>query len=345
MYYVCKYILFLRKEQLSNPPFIQSLLIFPGIGSMLGISDRKVMSAGEIFLGTHVEVIVLGVVQDAFQSLVRRYTDRARRKSGILVSVVRRICFQVLVKDASKLEIAHAELYRRVGLEEHATLQAIDVEAGYHGLLGMVGGFFLYNGGKGSYLDGGKADGLGLLHAFLVPIGLVFLLHAGHEIFGTHVPVHFVGVRNEEGGEGFLRITHLSDKGSIVEQGSYFYRVNHELAGGIACHAVQGAHTTDGQLHGSLVTHREATMQVAHVVRGLDGVSSGLDVVALITDKRLEAVHLLGVSCLGDFGIYRVHIVVTVYIDIGSVRDLERLGKEVIIDVGDTCYTQYEDSQ
>ena len=147
------------------------------------------------------------------------------------------------------------------------------------------------------------------------------------------------------GREGFLRITHLSDKGSIVEQGSYFYRVNHELAGGIACHAVQGAHTTDGQLHGSLVTHREATMQVAHVVRRLDGISSGLHVVALITDQRLEAVHLLGVSCLGDFGIYRVHIVVTVYIDIGSVRDLERLGKEVIIDVGDACYTQYEDSQ
>ena len=78
-----------RDSIVSNPSLIQSLLIFPGIGSMLGISDRKVMGAGEIFLGTHVEVIVLGVVQDTLQALVRRYTDRAWRKSGILIGIIR----------------------------------------------------------------------------------------------------------------------------------------------------------------------------------------------------------------------------------------------------------------
>ena len=77
------------RRGLTDAPTVQSLLIFPGIGSMLGISDRKVMGAGEIFLGTHVEVIVLGVVQDAFQSLVRGYTDRTRRKAGILIGIIK----------------------------------------------------------------------------------------------------------------------------------------------------------------------------------------------------------------------------------------------------------------
>ena len=76
-------------------------------------------------------------------------------------------------------------------------------------------------------------------------------------------------------------------------------------------------------------------MQVAHVVRWLDGIASGLGCVSLVADQRLEAMHLLGVSCLGDFVIYRIHIIVTVYINIGGLRDLEGLGKEVIIDVGD----------
>jgi hypothetical protein len=55
--------------------------------------------------------------------------------------------------------------------------------------------------------------------------------------------------------------------------------------------------------------------------------------------------HLLRVSCFLDFAIHRIHIIVTVYINIGIVRDLERLGKEVIIDVGDASYAEKEASQ
>ena len=64
---------------------------------MLGGSDRKVVGTGEIFLGAHVEVVVLGIVQDAFQSLVGGDTDRTRRKTGMLIRIVRRIHFQVFV--------------------------------------------------------------------------------------------------------------------------------------------------------------------------------------------------------------------------------------------------------
>ena len=68
---------------------------------MLGGSDRKVVGTGEIFLGAHVEVVVLGIVQDAFQSLVGGDTDRTRRKTCMLIRIVRRIHFQVSVEDAS----------------------------------------------------------------------------------------------------------------------------------------------------------------------------------------------------------------------------------------------------
>ena len=68
---------------------------------MLGGGHGKVVGAGEIFLGAHIEVVVLGIVQDAFQPLVGGDTDRTRRKAGILIRIVRRIYFQVSVEDAS----------------------------------------------------------------------------------------------------------------------------------------------------------------------------------------------------------------------------------------------------
>ena len=47
------------------------------------------MGAGEVLLGAHVEVVVLGVVQDTFQTLVGGDTDGARRKAGILICIIR----------------------------------------------------------------------------------------------------------------------------------------------------------------------------------------------------------------------------------------------------------------
>ena len=55
---------------------------------MLGGSHGKIMGAGEIFLGAHIEVIMLGVVQHAFQSLIRGNTDGTWRKSGIFIGVI-----------------------------------------------------------------------------------------------------------------------------------------------------------------------------------------------------------------------------------------------------------------
>ena len=74
---------------LSDSSLVQCLLILPGIGGMLGGGHGKVMGAGEVLLGAHVDVVVLGVVQYTFQSLVRRHADRAWGQAGILVSIIR----------------------------------------------------------------------------------------------------------------------------------------------------------------------------------------------------------------------------------------------------------------
>ena len=74
---------------LSNSSTIQCLLILPCIGGMLCRCDCKIVSAGEIFLGAHIEVVVLGIVQDAFQTLVGRDTDRTWRKAGVLIGIIR----------------------------------------------------------------------------------------------------------------------------------------------------------------------------------------------------------------------------------------------------------------
>ena len=73
----------------SNPSLIQSLLIPSGVSSMLSRVGSKVMSAGKVFLGTHIDVVVLGVVQYTFQTLIGRYTDGTRRKAGMLISIIR----------------------------------------------------------------------------------------------------------------------------------------------------------------------------------------------------------------------------------------------------------------
>ena len=69
------------------------------------------MSAAEVFLGAHINVVVLGVVQDTFQALVGWYTDGTWRKAGMLVSIIRRIHFQVLEHLNQALEIIITAYY------------------------------------------------------------------------------------------------------------------------------------------------------------------------------------------------------------------------------------------
>ena len=62
------------------------------------------------------------MIQYAFYSLDRSNADRAGRKSGVLVSVVRTFYLQVFVQNASQSEFLQAEFDGRIGLEWHSRL-------------------------------------------------------------------------------------------------------------------------------------------------------------------------------------------------------------------------------
>ena len=85
-------------------------------------------------------------MQHAFQSLDAGDADRAGRKPGVFIRIVRAVVFQVLVEDAAQAECLKPELYGRVGLQEHAAVKAVDVKACYDGFFSLVCRFFFYDG-------------------------------------------------------------------------------------------------------------------------------------------------------------------------------------------------------
>lgn len=83
---------------------------------MLGIVGCKVMSTGKIFFGTHVNVVVLGMVKYCVQTYGRRNADGTGRQAEVAVSVVGRINCEVCIGDSSQAEVLQCKLYGGVSL-------------------------------------------------------------------------------------------------------------------------------------------------------------------------------------------------------------------------------------
>ena len=64
------------------------------------------------------------------------------------VGVERTLGLQVLVENAFEGEVADGVFHRWVGLQRHAPLQAVEVDAGHERLLGLVVGLLLDDGGE-----------------------------------------------------------------------------------------------------------------------------------------------------------------------------------------------------
>ena len=89
---------------------------------MFGISTGKVVGTGEVFLGAHVDIAVLLVVEHRINGLDGRNAYRPWRQPFVLLCIVGALYFQMLIVDAAKGEIANGKLHRRVGLQGHANL-------------------------------------------------------------------------------------------------------------------------------------------------------------------------------------------------------------------------------
>ena len=74
------------------------------------------MCATEIFLCTHVQVVVLHEIQHCVYSGNRGYADGARGQSGVDLGVVRAVYVQQIVVDALEVEALPCKFYGGVGL-------------------------------------------------------------------------------------------------------------------------------------------------------------------------------------------------------------------------------------
>ena len=55
---------------------------------MLLVGTSEIVGSAEVFLGTHIYIVVVHVVEYSVNTCYRWYANRARRQSRVLVSVV-----------------------------------------------------------------------------------------------------------------------------------------------------------------------------------------------------------------------------------------------------------------
>ena len=79
---------------------------------MLFISPGEVMRTAEVFFCTHIDIVVMHIVQHGVNGSHRRDADRSGRKSAVLVGVVRAVNREPLLINTVSREILCGELYR-----------------------------------------------------------------------------------------------------------------------------------------------------------------------------------------------------------------------------------------
>ena len=176
---------------------VEALLVASGVGEMGGIVGCKVMVAGEIALGAHVQVIVHGGVEHGVDGALGGDAYGAGRKAGDAIGVVGRGGVEHVAGYAPEAPLTAGEFDRGIGLELHASLKAVDVQATDFAKFIGLGRFFLDYGRYDRHLLGGEAEGVGLGHAVLIPPFVAVIEEALHNLGGRGGPVEFVGVGEE----------------------------------------------------------------------------------------------------------------------------------------------------
>lgn len=100
-------------------------------------------------------------------------------------------------------------------------LEAIVVHTGYHGLLCCVGGLLIHDAGKSDDLVGCQSQCLRLSTAVAVPEDVLLGIHACEEFPDADVPIHFVGVGDEQAHNRFCILAEGGTGVCIVEKIPY----------------------------------------------------------------------------------------------------------------------------
>lgn len=251
----------------------EGALVAAGVGEVGGVVGGEVVGAGEVFFGTHVEPVVGPGVEQGVDGCGVGNADGAGRKADDAIGVVGRLDAEVFAADAPQAEVAEGEFNGRVGLEFHAFMEAVEVEAANGCALGAVVGFFFGDGGDGGGLDGGYAEAAGGVAALGRPKGIAGVEQALNGFRGGGGPVKFVGVGEKGGG--------ILGGGGEAGSGEHGVERRKELGVGkfhLGADARgelrKGAHVVEGQAHRGLAAVHEAAGNIFGRGSGVDSVGA-----------------------------------------------------------------------
>ena len=80
---------------------------------MLLVGTSEIVGSAEVFLGTHIEVVVMHVIQHCIDARDGWNTDRSWRQTGILIGIVRTVDMQEIVVDSLEFKLLPSELDRK----------------------------------------------------------------------------------------------------------------------------------------------------------------------------------------------------------------------------------------
>ena len=292
---------------------------------MLRVSAGKVVGAAEILLRTHVEIVVVDVVEHGIDAGNSRDADRPWRQSWVAIGVVGAADAEQVVVDALQLETLPGELDGRIGLKRHslgifgiAKHQTVVVHARNHRFLTVVGSLLVHDTCQGDDLLRGEVHVLRFLCALKVPELVRLLLHATEQFVERHVPVDVVGVGDKHTGDGG-RVVAILLAGGLVGKGmADGSAVEHQLASQLSCEFVECPDRWNGQVDGFLESVLQVSPCLERTVTGMDGIATRANMLGVfgVMGKGAESLHRDGAGYRRELMINGVYIVVFVNIDI-----------------------------
>ena len=103
----------------SYTPTVEFRLVASGILAVLIVRASEIVSTGEIFLSTHIQVIMGLTIEDSLDGGRICGTDRTGRETTIGISIIRRCDLKMGTANTFDREIMESEADGRVSLEGH----------------------------------------------------------------------------------------------------------------------------------------------------------------------------------------------------------------------------------
>ena len=300
---------------------------------MLGLGHSKVVAAAEVFLRTHVDVVVLLVVQHGIYVYHVGYTDGAGRKTGIFVGVVGIVDSEHAVVDAAQGKVVHRKLHRGVRLKKDALPKTVQIQTGYRRFLRGIVRLLGHNAGQRHHFVRTQSQLAGFRQPLIVPEIVVLLLHALQKCVHRNGPVHVVGLGDEKTVDGYSVETQLLTGGGVGEGLVKGQTVKLQLRG----------YSLGQRLHGTRRWHRHiqrlllAVLQVAeHFFRtgaGLDGVAPFFHMRGVVVPRSqlLKTLKTVRLAYRVEHGVHLGDVVTLVDIHILGLLTRGEGGVEVVV--------------